>query len=991
MHRKKLSLAVAQALSAGIFVGLSAPSAYAQQTPAPERIEKVTVTGTRIPSANLTSTSPITTISAESIKFEQPVSTENLMNNMPQVIADQGNFVGNGSTGTATVNLRGLGAARTLVLVNGRPLPPGTPANGGYGADVNEVPLQLIQRVEILTGGASAVYGSDAIAGVVNFIMNDRFEGVQFDISHSFYNHQQHSSVKDTVAGFAARNPSQFQVPGDVDSDGEVEDYSLTLGGNFAGGKGNATVFLGYHRQKQVTQDQRDFGACSLASTGSGFTCAGSGTSHIGKFTPQSGPNGGNAFTIANAAGDVRPFVGSTDNFNFNPFNYYQAPDDRWNVAAFAHYDVDPRARVYAEFGFHDSHSPRNIAPGADFGSINTLSFDNPLLSDSFKQTFGITPTNPVDFLIQRRNVEGGPRIFDFRTTSYRGVGGVKGEILGGWNYDLYYTLGRVVYSQIFKNDLSISRFTRALDVTTDPNTGQPVCRTVLNGADPACVPWDIFHTGGVTPAQINYIVTPAFQTGSTERRVYGATLGADLGMYGWRLPWAKDGIGVSFGAENGNDKLDLNTDVEFETGDVEGLPVHSNHGQIGRKEYFAEVRVPIIEDMPGAQYLAVNGSYRYSDYSINQTSNTYGVGVEWNPIKELKFRGSIQQSVRAPNVVELFLPQGLNLFNGQDPCGPNATTGAPPTASVAQCLRTGLPANLFGASQLASPAGQLQFLQGGNADLTPETGKSYTVGAVWQPTRNLSASVDYYKIKVANVISTIPSALALSQCIDNGTFCDLIHRDAQGTLWLPGQGFITGTNINIAKLETSGVDVVANYVQPLPGAWGNLAFEFTGTWLKDFKFDSGAGLGPYDCVGLYGPVCNGNAGIAINPLAQWRHKVRGTWSTPWNVDLSATWRHIDSVSLDAFDSNPQLFNADLQTPEEHKLGARDYLDLALSWAMTKQFTLWAGVNNIFDTDPPLAGTSSGIGPTSSATGNTFPQMYDPLGRRIFISLTAKF
>ena len=989
---KKLSLALARTFSAGMAVTFVSV-AYAQTPPAQvEKIEKFNVTGSRIPSANLESTSPITQITAQDIKFTQPLSVENLLNIMPQAVADQGNMVSNGSTGTANVNLRGLGAGRTLVLVNGRPLPPGTPANGGYGADLNEIPLPLIQRVEILTGGASAVYGSDAIAGVVNFIMNDHFEGVQFDIGHSFYNHQQHSQIKDIVGRSAAINPVQYAVPGDVGSDGEAEDYSVTLGGNFANGKGNATVFLGFHKQKPVLQSTRDFSACSLASTGDGYACIGSSNTFPARLTPlgpTGGPNVGKAFIISSAAGDTRPYATATDAFNFGPFNYYQAPDERWNVSAFAHYDADPRARVYAEFGFHDDHSPRQIAPGADFGSVTTLADDNPLLSSAFKTKFGITPTNPVDFIVQRRNVEGGPRIFDYRTTSYRGVAGVKGEILDGWNYDVHYLLGRVLYSQVFRNDLSTSHFNRALDVVADP-TGAAVCRSALNGFDPNCVPWDVFHLGAVTPAQLAYIVTPAFQTGSTERRVYGATLGADLGMYGWRSPWTKEGIGVSFGYENGVDKLNLETDAAFQSGDIEGLAIKPNRGQIGRKEYFAEVRVPIAEDRPWAQYLAVNGSYRYSDYDINQTANTYGFGAEWNPVREVKLRGSLQQAVRAPNVVELFLPQSLNLFVGQDPCAPNANSGVP-TATLAQCVRTGLPAGLYGAPQLSSPAGQLQFLQGGNANLTPETSKSYTVGVVIQPMRNLSMTVDYYRIKVNNVISTIPSALALSQCIGNGQFCDLIHRDAQGTLWLPGQGFIQGTNINIGKLETNGIDFVANYRAPLPGTWGSIAAEFNGTYLQDFKVDAGTGLGPYNCAGLYGPVCNGTAGFAINPLPKWKHLLRGTWSTPWNVDIAATWRHIDSVKLDAFDSQGQLNNPDLQNANEAKLSERNYFDIALSWAVSKQYTLWAGVNNVFDKDPPLVPTQDGIGPTSSNNGNTFPQLYDALGRRIFVSLSAKF
>jgi outer membrane receptor protein involved in Fe transport len=992
VNRKKLSLAVMQALGAGAMVGVVVPAALAQTPPTTTAAEvqkfSTTVTGSRIPSANLESTSPITTITAQDIRLFAPLSAENLLNIMPQVIADQGQMVSNGSTGTSNVNLRGLGSARTLVLINGRPMPPGSPVNGGYGADLNEIPLPLVQRVEILTGGASAVYGSDAIAGVVNFIMNDHFEGVQLDVSHSFYQHNQHSPIGDVVAAKEATNPAQFHNPGDVSSDGEQDQYSLIIGGNFDGGKGNATVFLGYQKQKPLLQSQRDFSACSLAATfGDGFACAGSSNTAPAKFTL---PNG-KAFTIADPAGNVRPYSSASDSFNFGPFNYYQAPDERWNVNAFAHYDVHPRARVYAEFGFHDDHSPRQIAPGADFGSVNTLTFDNPLLSDQLKATFGITPTNPVDVVIQRRNVEGGPRIFDFRTTSYRGVGGVKGEAMDGWNYDLYYMLGRVIYSQVFRNDLSTTKFGRALDAVRDPATGLAACASAVNGFDPACVPWDVFHNGAVTPAQTNYIVTPAFQTGTTERRVFGGTLGADLGMYGWRLPWAKEGVGVSFGYENGIDKLNLETDAAFQSGDIEGLAVLPNHGQIGRKEYFAEVRVPIMEDQPFAQYLAVNGSYRYSDYSINQTANTYGIGVEWNPIREVKLRGSYQQAVRAPNVVELFLPQSLNLFNGQDPCGPGPN-GEPPSVTVAQCARSGLPANLYGNNLLRSPAGQLQFKQGGNENLTPETSKSYTLGVVMQPTRNLSASIDYYNIKVDNVISTIPSSLALTSCIQTGAFCDLIHRDAQGTLWLPGQGFVVGTNLNIAKLETDGIDFVANWRTGLPPGWGNFALEFNGTYLMNLKIDSGTGQGSYNCAGFYGPVCNGNAGIAINPLSTWKHLLRGIWTTPWlNIDLAATWRHINSVKLDACDSQAQIANVDLCSPEEAQLAARDYLDLGLSWPMTKQFTMWAGVTNVLDKDPPLAGTSSGVGPTSSNNGNTFPQLYDSLGRHFFVSLTAKF
>src|SRR5438874_5866210 len=220
MHRKKLSLAVTQALGAGIFVGMAAPAAFGQTPPAPAAgyQEKITVTGTRIPSPNLESTSPISIISPVDIKIEHPVSIENLINNMPQVFAGQGNMLSNAATGTASVDLRGLGPSRTLVLINGRRVPAGDPTI--FAADLNFIPLPLIQRIDIYTGGASAVYGSDAISGVVNFIMNDRFQGVQFDVGHSFYNHQQGNGLASVIAARAVTNPSQFKLPRDVYSDG---------------------------------------------------------------------------------------------------------------------------------------------------------------------------------------------------------------------------------------------------------------------------------------------------------------------------------------------------------------------------------------------------------------------------------------------------------------------------------------------------------------------------------------------------------------------------------------------------------------------------------------------------------------------------------------------------------------------------------------------------------------------------------------------------
>jgi outer membrane receptor protein involved in Fe transport len=990
MHRKKLSLAVAQALSAGICVGLAGPMAYAQPAPAPapERIEKLTVTGSRLPvTPNLESTSPISIITAQDIKFENPVSIEWLLNSMPQVAADYGNNIANGATGTATVNLRGLGAARTLVLINGRRMPAGSPIF--FPTDISSIPLPLIQRIDIYTGGASAVYGSDAVAGVVNFIMNDRFEGVQFDIGHSFFNHQQGNGLADVVAARAVGNPAQFKVPGDVDSDGEVENYSVTLGGNFANGKGNAVVFLGYERQRAVLQGSRDYSACSTGTNANGFTCAGSGTSAPGSrfFNLATGDN----LVTANTAGNLRPFT-TNDQFNFAPYNHFQRPDERYLADFFAHYDIVPWARAYTEFQFHDDRTNAQIAPSGIFfggpGSAQTLSFNNPLLSDAFKAALGITPTNPVDVLIAHRNQEGGGRVADLRHTSYRGVLGVKGDIpfLKGWDYDVWYQMGKVVYQQNYLNDFSGTRITRSLNVVTDPTTGQPVCASVLDGSDPNCVPYNIFRLGGITQAALNYLQTPGLQTGFTEQSVVGGTVSADLGMYGWRLPWSKDGIGVAFGAERRLEKLELVVDQAFATGDLagQGGPTLPVNGRYDVKEVYAEVKVPIIQDQPWAQLLSVNGSYRYSDYSTGKTTDTYGIGAEWAPIKEVRLRGSYQQAIRAANIVELFTPQGLGLFGmNADPCGLTGS-GGPPTATLAQCVGSGLAPAQYGSALLTNPAGQYNQLQGGNPALDPEKAKTYTLGVVVQPMRNFNISVDYWQIKVDNLISIIPSSLAVQNCVFSGTLCNLVNRDpTTGALWIGG-GFVTGTNVNLSKEKTSGVDITANYNQPL-GAWGNLGLNFQGSWLEKFVLEPIPGQGDYDCAGLFGPTC-GATTIGVAP--EWRHRLRGTWSTPWNVDVSATWRHIDKVKVEFGSGNPIL--AGDFDPAGAELAARDYFDLAAMWAINKQFTLWVGVNNVFDKDPPIGSSATAV-VAPFGSGNTYPQMYDALGRRIFISLSAKF
>ena len=949
-------------------LGLAAGAAYAQTS------ERVEITGSRIKTIQDEGVSPVTTITALEVKLDGVRNVESLLNNLPQAFADQGGTVSNGSNGTATVNLRGLGAERTLVLVNGRRLPMGSPASGGVPADLNQIPAALIRRVEVLTGGASAVYGSDAVSGVVNFILNDRFQGVEVELNHSFNNHSQQGTagVSDIVASRGLTNPREFKVPGDKSADGKSTNFSLLMGSNFAGNKGNATLFFNYKRDAALLQSERDFSACTVASNAAGFVCGGSGTSATGRITNLTT---GGVFTTADAAGTARPFVNATDQYNFGPLNYYQRPSERYGAYAAANYDITQYAKVYGEFSMHDDLTTAQIAPGGAFGSIHTVRFDNPLLSASWRTALGLAAAgDTTGIVLQRRNVEGGGRQSEFRNTSFRSLAGVKGEI-ANWTYDAFAIASRVVYAQSEQNYFLTPRIARAMDIRSVG--GVATCQSVIDGTDPACVPYNPWALGGVTPAQLAYLQTPGLRKGFVSLEVMGANASADLGDYGMKLPTAKSGIGVSFGVERRAEELSVLTDGATQAGDLSGSggPTKGLTGAYSVKEVYGEVRIPILEGLPLAHLLAATASFRASSYSTGTDTNTYGLGLEWAPVREAKLRASVQRAVRAPNLDELFRAQGNNLYdNDEDPCA-----GATPTRTLAECARTGVTPAQYGTIQ-DSPAGQYNFLQGGNPNLTPETATTFTVGLVLNPVRGLNLSLDYFDIKVKDTISNIDPTTTLSKCLDTGnaSYCNLITRDRLGTLWLLDTGRIVATNLNLGSVHTTGFDVGANWQESITG-FGGINLAFIGTLLRKLETEEVKGDGSYDCVGLYGPNKCGT------PNPKWRHKLRATWQTPWDFDVAATWRHIDAVSLQNTSSQPKLAGA--SNAVDRELAAQNYLDLAGIWKASKSFDITFGINNILDKDPPI--TSQLF--TGTGNGNTYPGVYDAFGRKVFLTGTYRF
>ncbi|HYE48888.1 MAG TPA: TonB-dependent receptor, partial [Azospirillaceae bacterium] len=404
--------------------------------------------------------------------------------------------------------------------------------------------------------------------------------------------------------------------------------------------------------------------------------------------------------------------------------------------------------------------------------------------------------------------------------------------------------------------------------------------------------------------------------------------------------------------------------------------------GSFNVKELFGELRVPLVEGQPFAHQLTLDLGYRYSDYSTAGSTDTFKVGGDWSPVEDIRFRAGFNRAVRAPNVVELFASQAIGLFNmNADPC-----SGPTPALTLEQCLRTGLTAAQYG-TDLNNSAGQYNAIFGGNPDLDPEKADTISLGAVITPAAidGLSVAVDYFNIKVEEQIGIIPSALAISRCgtTGNALFCDLINRGTGGLLWV-NDGFVTSTNLNTGTAKTSGVDVEVNYSFDLAQAGadnaGSLAFSLVGTWLDKLVTEPIKGEGSYDCVGLHGVNC-------LVPSPEWRHKLRTTWTSPWSLGLSVSWRYVDGVKVDLTSPNPLLTGAFTEAAE--KMGSRNYFDVAGTWDAYPGISLSFGVNNVFDRDPPV--TDSTVLAATFGNGNTYPQVYDALGRYVFIGARAEF
>jgi iron complex outermembrane receptor protein len=984
-------------LVAVLSLAFTSPATFAQDAGAD--VEEVVVTGSRIQDPNIVSSSQIATVTGEDIINRGITRVEDYLNDMPQISPGQSITNSNGATGTATANLRNIGCSRTLVLMNGKRLVPGT-TGGGNCADLNTIPTLLLDRVEVLTGGASSVYGSDAVAGVVNFILDSDFEGFKASYSHGFYNHENdNSSLRSLVESY-----DYEKAPSDVQT-GETDKFSIAFGGSI-GDRGHVTAYIEHTDTKPILQGEFDISACALS--GGISRCGGSSTIPNGRWADFGGYS---ALGFVNVDPSVTgvdwkvigdefvPRAGQT--YNYNPTNFFQRPDDRVNMGFFGSYEINDMVEFYFDVTHMKSESNAQIAYSGTFGNISEVPCYNAFWSAQQYQAacgdwLGMGGDHAPDFASAadalayianlniavgngdiidykapiwslKRNVEGNPRQSIFMYRSWNQTVGIRGDLNDDWSYDVYFQSSKVDYSNEYRNDLSVLAINRAMDVVSI--NGVPTCVAAINGTDPSCLPYNLFSGGlpgdGGIQAVIdggqelqNYIANATYEHGDGDQEIFSAYLTGDTGI---SIPGAPSNISMVVGIENREVSTDYRPDLPSRTGDRSGsggaaLPIGGGYDV---DEWYFELGIPVRDN------LSVDAGYRSSDYSTGQETETWKVGSYWTVMDGVALRASFQTSVRHANIAELYESVGFGLVDlDDDPC--SGSRGAP-SATQAQCLLTGLPANLYG-TDLTSPADQYNTLSGGNVNVAPEEAESLTVGVVLNNLIDgLTLTVDYFSIEMEDIIGTVSAKTALDQCVATGAaaFCNLINRNpVNGSLWLTG-GYIAGNITNISEGSTSGVDIIFDY--DMETQWGPLSLQGVTTLLDEYNITEIPGSAEIKCAGYWGGSCG------KNPMPEFAGKYDARLSTAYDLDVTLGLRYLGETD----DLNSNQIDFDSTT----------YLDLTLQYFATDNLVVTFGVNNLLDKEPEYTSDAG----TAPGNGNTFPGYFDAFGQYVFLNLALKY
>lgn len=968
-------------LASSVILGsLAATPALAQDVDEGEVAseEAIIVTGSRIQRRNVETAAPIAVVPDEEFSLSGTVNVENVVNTLPQVIPGFTSASNNPGNGTATLNLRGLGASRSLVLVNGRRW---MFFDTSQLVDLNTIPAFLIDSVDVVTGGASAVYGSDALAGVVNFRLR-HVDGVE-------------------VGG-------QYAVTGE--GDGDRYEIHGAIGTDFADGRGRATVFGEYYNRKPVFQGDRAFSEFALGGETFGLPLQqfGSSTMPALRFNAPGSTvvngttfNLGSGLTIDDAIFDVgnggaRARAGDT--YNYAPANYLQIPQERYLMGGYAEYEIADFAEAYTEIAFVNNRVATELAATPVTGTFNVnLAAVQPLVSTAVFQQLqtldaretaanaarlaaGLSPLagaapGVVSTSLQRRIVETGSRNSLDERNAFRILAGLRGDITDYLQYDAYYTYNRTRNGNIQAGNISRSAFQAGLDGTASAI--------------------DIFDVGGLTPAQVDQISILAQNTDISTLEVASAAISGTLGDF---AIGSAEPVGFALGGEYRRVASQFIPDTALASGDVIGFNAGDpTEGSYNVKEVFGELSVPIEF---GSSRLEFTGAARYSDYSLEAVGGvfTYAGGVEFAPIPDVTLRAQYQHAIRAPNVAELFQGTAIGFPGATDPCGTSAATSG---TLRDLCIANGVPAANLGRAAIVQPNTQIPALFGGNPNLQEETSDSYTFGVVLQPRAipGFTLTADYFNIEIEDAISTISLQQSFDLCFNQfqdaanplcGPFFAFGNiRNAEGAIEVDAPPVLGGQNI--ANFQVSGIDLQVAYNMDLGfSVLGNdgadLNLSLLGTWTEESSFLATPDSDLLDCAGIFGSTCG-------QPTPTFKWTARATYADG-PLTFSTRWRHLSAVDDDDSSVDYGDFNGSERIP------AYDVLDLTLAYDYNDAVTFTVGVDNVFDT-MPMTPTFNGIIVSNANNGtllgdnqeqgNTYGSTYETLGRDFFASVLFRF
>jgi outer membrane receptor protein involved in Fe transport len=952
-----ISRAVRYALLTGAAVaGAATVPAHA----ADETISEVIVTGSRIPRANLTAPTAVTTIDAEVIRQSGLNNVADILRAVPSfgvsaLSSSNSNFLTT-SAGINTLQLRNLDEARTLVLVNGRRYVSGVP--GEASVDFNTIPIALVDRVEIITGGASAIYGSDALAGVINLILKKDFKGVDF--------------------GY------QF---GEADAGGNIENrVTFTAGSDFADGRGNAVVSATFNQNKGLwSRDRANTRIDDLALCRSpGRTKEDCQTENEPVFSSfaEGGrffvPSTGQSFGIAGGTGataTVAPWSTTDFGFNRQAFRRYTVPTERYLVSTLLDYELTPNVKTFVEGTFAQTRTASEIEPFPHSNSdlnIAGIPIDNPFIPAAIRDAVLAAGDTDVEYF--RRTTELGNRGAESTRNTYRFVTGLEGDIQNAYRWETYYAFGRMDDAQQGGGQVNVLNMREALNVVLDPDSGDYVCANDYARAE-GCVPINLFGKGSISPEAAAYVRAPTSRQMSTQQEVFGADIGGPL----FELPAGP--MSFAFGGEwrreRSKDIPDVLTQAGLNAGNAEAPTV----GGFDVAEGFVELEVPLLKDLPLVYDLSIGAAYRYSDYSTVGNTNAYAGRVSWSPIEPLRFRAQYARAVRAPNIGELFAPGGENFESVSDPCGGVTATTEGVTAQNCRSVPA-IAARIAATGVFALSQTEIQgtggFTSKGNPLLDVETSDSWSFGLVLDSNLgnagDMTVSVDYFQISIDDLIDTVDRQTAADFCY-NATnfpnqFCPFLTRDTDGPAFQLGE--LTEVNsgfVNEGTLDTEGIDLSVLWRRDL---WaGQAAVRLNYTYLIDFtetKFGAEDNL-----VGETGYARNRAQTAFVYSIGPWM----GSWE--WNF-----------ISNSVPDKSNELFNFSVGSYNTHDFQLS--YDFGQSGMLSKTpfegTRVYLGINNVFDEDAPII--LSGV-PGNTTGTDTDADVYDPVGRTWYAGLNVSF